>query len=128
MKIKSLQLKYFKKFRSSPVFDFTDAETGLARDIIVLIGMNGAGKTSLLQAIAATLGTANGRLKAPSDLEWVGFNYELIGSNWGAFEPEVTLKVQFSSGELEAVRDFQQKLCEMGRDLHPPADKHIVIS
>jgi len=125
MKIQSLQLKYFKKFRSSP-FDFTDRETGLARDIIVLIGMNGAGKTSLLQAIAATLGTATGRLKEPSDLEWVGFNYELLGSNWRASEPEVDIKVQFSSSELEAVRDFQQKLREMGRDLASPAGKHIV--
>ncbi|ABA25309.1 ATPase (plasmid) [Trichormus variabilis ATCC 29413] len=125
MKIQSLQLKYFKKFRSS-TFDFTDPETGLARDIIVLIGMNGAGKTSLLQAIAATLGTATGRLKEPSDLEWAGFNYELLGSNWGAFEPEVTVQVQFSSSELEAVRYFQQKLREMGRDLQPPAEKHIV--
>ena len=126
MKVQSLQLKYFKKFRSSPVFDFTDPETGLARDIIVLIGMNGAGKTSLLQAIASTLGTATGRLKEPSDLEWAGFNYELLGSNWRRFEPEVTIKVQFSSGELQAVRDFQQKLQEMGRDLQPPAEKHIV--
>ena len=126
MKIQSLQLKYFKKFRSSPVFDFTDQETGLARDIIVLIGMNGAGKTSLLQAIASTLGTATGRLKAPSDLEWAGFNYELLGSNWRGFEPEVTVNVQFSSGELQAVRDFQQKLQDMGRDLQPPGDKHIV--
>ncbi|MEI1376754.1 AAA family ATPase [Nostoc sp. UHCC 0926] len=126
MKVQSLQLKYFKKFPSSPVFDFTDPETGLARDIIVLIGMNGAGKTSLLQAIASTLGTATGRLKEPSDLEWAGFNYELLGSNWRRFEPEVTIKVQFSSGELQAVRDFQQKLREMGRDLQPPAEKHIV--
>jgi predicted ATPase len=126
MKVQSLQLKYFKKFRSSPSFDFTDPETGLARDIIVLIGMNGAGKTTLLQAIAATLGRATGRLKEPSDLEWAGFNYELLGSNWGRFEPEVTLKVQFSSLELEAVQDFHQKLQEMGRDLQPPAQKHIV--
>ncbi len=126
MKVQSLQLRYFKKFRSSDLFDFTDPETGLARDIIVLIGMNGAGKTSLLQAIAATLGTATGRLKEPSDLEWAGFNYELLGNNWGAFEPEVTVKVQFSSGELQAVRDFQQKLRERGRDLQPPAEKHIV--
>ena len=125
MKIQSLQLKYFKKFRSS-TFDFTDPETGLARDIIVLIGMNGAGKTSLLQAISSNLGTATGRLKEPSDLEWAGFNYELLGSNWGGFEPEVNVEVQFSSGELQAVRDFQQKLREMGRDLQPPAQKHIV--
>ncbi len=126
MKVQTLQLKYFKKFRYSPVFDFTDPETGLARDIIVLIGMNGAGKTSLLQAIAATLGTATGRLKDPSDLEWSGFNYELLGNNWGQFEPEVTVKVQFSSSELQAVRDFQQKLREIGRDAVPPTQKHIV--
>lgn len=48
MKVQSLQLNYFKKYRKSPVFRFTDPETGLARDIVVLIGMNGAGKTSIL--------------------------------------------------------------------------------
>lgn len=127
MKVQSVQLKYFKKFRTPPVFDFTDSETGLARDLIVLIGMNGAGKTSLLQAIAATLGKATGRLQGLSDLEWAGFNYELLGNNWGGFEPEVTLKVQFSSQELQAVRKFHQKLEEIGRDLPvPPAEEHVV--
>jgi len=43
MKVQSIELKYFKKFRTQE-FDFTDPETGLARDLIVLIGMNGAGK------------------------------------------------------------------------------------
>ncbi len=126
MKIQSIELKYFKRFRQPPVFDFTDAETGLAKDLIVLIGMNGAGKTSILQAIAATLGVATGRLKKLSDLEWPGFNYELISSNWGRFEPEVTLQVQFSSPELQAVREFQQKLLQMGHDLSSPAQEHIV--
>lgn len=85
-------------------------QTGLARDMIVLIGMNVSGKTSLCQASAATLGTATGRLQTLSDLEWAGFNYELLGNNWGQFEPEVTIDVQFSSSELQAVHDFQQKL------------------
>ncbi|HEY9708137.1 MAG TPA: ATP-binding protein, partial [Oculatellaceae cyanobacterium] len=67
MKVQSVELKYFKRFRNPPVFDFTDPETGLARDLIVLIGMNGAGKTSLLQAIAATLGVATGRLQRLPD-------------------------------------------------------------
>ena len=126
MKVQSVELKYFKRFRNPPIFDFTDPETGLARDLIVLIGMNGAGKTSLLQAIAATLGVATGRLQRLSDLEWAGFNYELLGRNWGRFTPEVTLQVQFSSSEIKAVQEFQQKLRDMGRDLYPPADKHIV--
>jgi len=126
MKIQSIELKYFKKFGQPPVFDFTDPETGLAKDMIVLIGMNGAGKTSILQVIAATLGVATGRLKKLSDLEWPGFNYELISSNWGHFEPEVTLQVQFSSPELQAVQEFQQKLLQMGHDLSSPAQEHIV--
>lgn len=126
MKVQSVQLKYFKKFRSSPEFDFTDPETGLARDMIILVGMNGAGKTSLLQAIAATLGTATGRLQKISDLEWTGFNYELLSSNWGSNESEVTVKVQFSSPELQAVRNLQQKLLEMGRNVVSAAQNHIV--
>ena len=125
MKVQSVQLKYFKKFRSS-VFDFTEPETGLARDMIVLVGMNGAGKTSLCQAIAATLGTATGRLQKVSDLEWAGFNYELLANNWGGTTPEVDVQVQFSSGELQAVRDFQQKLREMGRPMQPPGVEYNV--
>jgi predicted ATPase len=126
MKVQSVQLKYFKKFMNPPVFDFTDPETGLARDLIVLIGMNGAGKTSLLQAIAATLGFATGRLQKLPDLKWAGFNYELLGRNWGRFTPEVTLQVQFSSPEIQSIHEFQQKLLGMGRDLQPPAKENVV--
>lgn len=126
MKVQSVQLKYFKRFRNPPAFDFTDPETGLARDLIVLVGMNGAGKTSLLQAIAATLGVATGRLQKLSDLEWAGFNYELLGRRWGLFAPDVTLQIQFSRSEIEAVDEFCQKLREMGRDLHLPSNRNIV--
>ena len=63
MKVSSVKLKYFKRFRDLPDLDFTDSETGLAKDLIVLVGMNGAGKTSILQSIAATMGMATGRLQ-----------------------------------------------------------------
>ncbi|MCE2696686.1 MAG: AAA family ATPase [Nostocales cyanobacterium LE14-WE4] len=125
MKIQSLKLKHFKKFRDQEL-DFTDPETGLAQDLIVLIGMNGAGKTSILQAIAAILGTATGRLKKPADLDWPGFNYDLLGRNWRGFPSHVTINIQFSKSELQAVGEFQQKLQELGRDLLPPAQKHLV--
>ncbi|MDY6781866.1 MAG: AAA family ATPase [Cyanobacteriota bacterium] len=116
MKVRSLQLKYFKKFRDYNL-DFTHPETGLARDLVVLIGMNGAGKTSVLQAIAATLGVATGRLPSLLDLDWAGYNYELLGKNWGRFEPEVNLQVQFSKPEIQAIQEFHQKLQQMGRNL-----------
>ncbi len=126
MKVQSIQLRYFKRFRNSPTFDFTDPETGLAKNLIVLVGMNGAGKTSILQAIASTLGVATGRLQNLSDLEWAGFNYELLGKNWGRFPPEVSIKVQFSSSEIRAVQEFHQKLQENKPDLQPPAKENIV--
>lgn len=109
MKIESLHLKYFKRFRDSKI-DFIDKNTGLAQDLIVLIGVNGSGKTTILQAIAATLGTATGRLTKPSDLEWSGFNYELLSNNWGQFDSEVELNIQFSLAEIEATQRLFQKL------------------
>ncbi len=125
MKVQKIELKYFKKFRHQE-FDFTDSETGLAKDLIILVGMNGSGKTSILQAIAATLGTATGRLKKPSDLEWPGFNYELLGSTWGQFTTEININVQFSTLELDAARDFSQKLKDTGHKLYLPANNPMV--
>lgn len=127
MKVQSVELKYFKKFRHPPLFDFTDPETGLARDLIVIVGTNGSGKTSILQGIAATLGVATGRLAKISDLDWPGFNYELIASNWGKFEPQVNIKVQFYRTELEAIREFYEQLKEIGRDYKiSPEQNHEV--
>jgi predicted ATPase len=126
MKVKNVKLKHFKKFRDQEL-DFTDTETGLAEDLIVIIGVNGAGKTSILQAIASTLGTATERLNKPADLDWPGFNYELLGSNWRGSPTNVTIDVQFSKTELQAISEFNQKLREMGRDLPvSPAQKYLV--
>jgi predicted ATPase len=125
MKIQQIQLKNFKRFKDVTL-DFTDRETGLAQNLIVLIGMNGSGKTSVLQAIAATLGTATGRLKKPSDLAWPGFVPELVSINWRRLHPEVTLNVEFSKSELKAVSDLQQQVKEMREDLIPSAQEHLV--
>lgn len=127
MKVQSVELKYFKKFRQPPRFDFTNAETGLAEDLILLVGMNGAGKTSLLQAIAATVGVATGRLPNLRSLNWAGYNYELLANNWGQFAPEVNVTLQFSTSELQAVHEFYDELKTLGYDVAtPPARNHIV--
>ncbi len=126
MKVQSVQLKYFKKFQDVNL-DFTDEETGLAKDLILLIGMNGSGKTSILQAIAAALGKATGRLRSPSDLTWPGFNYELLASNWNRFESDVSIQVQFSRSELQAIGEFHHKLQQIGQDLPvAPGESELV--
>jgi len=108
MHVQSVRLKYFKKFRDQP-FDFTDPETGLPRRLVVLIGENGSGKSTVLQAIAATLGTATRRLERPGALHWPGFDLHLAGSAWN-FPSEVTLKVAFSTLERRATVDYFQKI------------------
>lgn len=127
MKVQSVQLKYFKRFHEPPVFDFTNPETGLAQDLIVLVGMNGAGKTSLLQAIAATVGVATGRLQKLSDLTWAGYNYELLANNWGRVEPEVNVTVQFSTAELQSIQEFYKAAPSLSLTTNAaPEQNHLV--
>ena len=121
MKVKSIDLKYFKRFRDSQ-FDFTEPETGFAKNLIVLVGMNGSGKSTILQAIAATLGDATGRLKNATELNWPGFNWELTAQGW-RLPFEVEIDVEFSKEERKATQEFYQKCVEIGKDLdNPPSD------
>jgi predicted ATPase len=107
MKIQSVYLKHFKRFEDQK-FDFTDPETGWAKDLIVLVGANGSGKTSVLQAIAALVGDATGRLKTVNRLKWPGFNLVLAGGHWRT-SPSIEIQVEFSLEELQATQEFWRK-------------------
>lgn len=62
-----------------------------------------------------------------SDLDWAGYSYELLSNNWGRFDPEVNLQVQFSTSEIQAIQEYYCKLQEMGHNLPiPPAENHLV--
>lgn len=103
MKVCEIQFKSFKRFGDRRL-SFVDEETGLARDLIVLLGANGTGKSTILQAIAATLGTATGRLKSPADLDWPGFSLALTGRAWEQ-PPEVHVTAEFSQQERTITRE-----------------------
>jgi len=107
MKILNLQMEYFKRFREKTL-DFRDPETGLAKDLIVLVGNNGSGKTTVLQAIVATLGVATGRLKGPAGLDWPGFDWELAIESWPR-PLSVDLTIGFNPDEIKATKDYFEK-------------------
>ncbi len=121
MHVQSIRLKYFKRFRDRP-FDFTDPETGLARPLVVLVGENGSGKSTVLQGIAATLGPATRRLQQPRALHWPGFDLDLAGSAWN-LPSEVILKVAFSVVERQATADYFRKVPGLAdrHDTTPPS-------
>ena len=113
MKVQRLQLTNFKRFHSQE-FDFRDPETGLAEDLIVLVGQNGSGKSSVLQAIAAMLGAATGRLSSPTKLDWPGFDLSLANVAW-ARPMGIKVDVEFSQDEIEATGEYFART-EMGKD------------
>jgi len=104
MKVKSLELNNFKRFGYGRL-DFTDPETGLARDLVVLLGPNGCGKSTVLQAIACTLGTATERLDFPNQLAWPGLDLELAATAWPTPYRVVT-EVEFTTDEIAATNEY----------------------
>jgi predicted ATP-dependent endonuclease of OLD family len=125
MKVQKVSLKNFKRF-SSVNLDFRDPETGLARDLIVVIGKNGSGKSSVLQAIAAMVGSATSRLSSPSNLDWPGFDLKIANEAW--VRPiEVDIDVEFSREEIKASREYFSRT-DMSHDADkaPPGDSSIV--
>ncbi|MCC6475504.1 AAA family ATPase [bacterium] len=107
MKIKRVNLNRFKRFRDCAL-EFDIGSDPNASVVTVLVGSNGSGKSSVLQAIAATLGSATRRLRFPRDLEWPGFNPELLNSAWnGPFE--VRLDVHFSDDEIRRTSELFEK-------------------
>jgi len=126
MKVQSLHLKHFKRFREQS-FDFTDPETGLAKNLIVLVGKNGSGKTSILQAIAAVLGNATGRLEKLSDLNWPGFYLELANSNW-QLPMEIKVDVEFSPTEITATQEYYNENHFVDKFIKPADNLFVTLT
>ncbi|HET6884213.1 MAG TPA: AAA family ATPase [Pirellulales bacterium] len=129
MHVNSIRLRYFKQFRDRTL-DFTDSETGLARPLIVLVGNNGSGKSSILQAIAAALGTATQRIRKPQDLHWPGFDLHLAGAAW-SLPLEVSLRIGFSQAELAATVEYFDRvpgLSEQPSAIRPSEDSQVTLT
>jgi predicted ATPase len=125
MKVQELCLRNYKRFHNQR-FDFRDPETGLAKDLIVVIGQNGSGKSSILQAIAAVLGTATGRLSSATELDWPGFDLMLASSAW-ARSIGIEIDIEFSQDELEATQQYYARTdMASDKDKTPPGHSYSV--
>lgn len=119
MKLKHLHLKDFKQFKDFEL-DFT--ADGRSLDLITLIGENGVGKSTVLQAIAAVLATATGRLHHPHDLDWIGFEPERL-----AVTAEVRLQVEFTPEELQATHRYYNESDYSDRSESMPPDQYSLV-
>jgi energy-coupling factor transporter ATP-binding protein EcfA2 len=102
VKIESIYIEKFKQFDQFEV-SLQDPFLGEAADRFLIIGDNGSGKTSLLQAMALPLALATGKIKDITDFDWLGF---LPGRYWARGTPQIEVEVSFEQEELDATREI----------------------
>jgi predicted ATPase len=125
MKIKSLSLRHYKRFAAEQQIAFTN-EQGQINDITLLVGENGSGKTSILQAIVAMIGNVNRRLKF-TDLEkdWEGFNYQYLRNG---NRTQIEVEIAFETEETQATLDYANQLISTGKRINPLPSQHSTVN
>jgi AAA ATPase domain len=100
MKVESIRINNFKRFEQLEV-SFQNQTVNTMSNRFLVLGDNGTGKTTLLQAIALPLALATRQIQRVTDFDWLGF---LPGryQRWGA--PQIELCVVFSSEEIATTR------------------------
>lgn len=101
MRLKHVVIKNFKGVRA--VEFSTDTASRVPRPLTALLGDNGSGKTTILQAIALTLSLATRRTRAMASFNWHGFLPERVPSLGPTF---VELLVTFEPEEVALTSDL----------------------
>lgn len=96
MKLSRLTLQDFRGFGAAE-FDFMDPESGKPLDVVLLVGDNGSGKTSVLHAIAGVMGEVVG---VDSGYEHIGRKDVRDGCE------ETTVSLWMKSAERNAATKF----------------------
>lgn len=121
MKIKKLHIGHFKRFPELTL-DFCDPESGEPLDMVLLVGENGSGKSSILQAIALAIGTAAKHKFDASSLSWPGFSHKQISPKC-----EIRATVNFSNAENQSTAAYVKRLNqESNLNLRPPAQENEI--
>ena len=126
MKIREITVANYKKFIEPKTISFCDAD-GNVNDTNLVLGENGSGKTSVLQAIVATVAPLTRSGFHAEELDWNGFDYRFIQS--GRAPLKIEIKVDLKQSEIEATRSFFDKLKEMddqNRFTIRPGDKETI--
>ena len=125
MKIKNIELRNYKKFVAEKNISFLNSDNKV-NDLTLIVGNNGTGKSSILQAIVAMIAPLTRDRFDVSAIDWSGFEYRFIQS--GRMPLHIQATIEFSEIELEETIRYANKLNELGDKLGiPNRNKEIVV-
>ncbi len=105
MKVESISIQNFKLFENLEV-SFTNPILEEVSHRFLILGDNGTGKTTLLQAIALPLALATRQISEVKNFDWIGF---LPGRYWRWGPPHIELEISFEEEEIEATHAIFKK-------------------
>jgi hypothetical protein len=114
MKVASIHLTNFKRFGDLRI-EMRNSLTEDVADQFLILGDNGTGKTTVLQAVALCLSLACKQTRSVKDFSWPGWlpaRYE----RWG--KPSVELEVHFTKDEIEATHEAARRWFESSKETH----------
>ncbi|RAQ38742.1 AAA family ATPase [Arthrospira sp. O9.13F] len=105
MKVESIKIENFKRFQDLEI-SFKNNILDEVSDRYLILGDNGTGKTTLLQAIALPLALATGRIRDVADFNWIGF---LPGRHFRWGSPKIEMQILFEEEELKTTSELAKK-------------------
>ncbi len=105
--------------------DFLRSDGGAPRPLTLLLGANGSGKTSVLQAVALVISLATRKIAEPGAFAWPGFLLERVSSGG---RTRIELELGFSEVERHATVELFNEWrgtvrAEITREVAPPANE-----
>lgn len=105
MKVESITVQNFKRFDNLEI-SFKNKTLQEVANRFLILGDNGTGKTTLLQAIALPLALATKKISTVSEFDWTGF---LPGRFWLGGSPHIELEISFENEEIEATKAIARR-------------------